>query len=48
MNINSLKKNIIEIINSNNIKQNLFKNFFETLEKYYAFIKYNELLDLEE
>jgi len=42
LNIKSLKKDIIEILNGDKIKETLFKNFAETLLKYKSFIINNQ------
>ena len=46
--MNSLKKYIIDIINSKKISSNLFLNYVEAVEKYYIFVKNNESLNLEQ
>ena len=45
-NIKELKKDIINIIESNKLKITLFKNFLETLSKYLLFIQKNKNINL--
>lgn len=46
LNIRSLKKDIIDILNRDKIKETLFKNFIETLLKYKSFIIKNQNVNL--
>ena len=48
LNINNLKNDVLDILKENNLKETLFKNFIETIEKYISFIIKNKLLLLEE
>ena len=45
--INELQKDVIEILKSERIKNSLFKNFNETLKKYYNFTKKNKDINFE-
>jgi transposase len=47
LNLEDLKKDIINLLNSNEIKVCLLKNFVETLGKYYHFSNSHILLDFE-